>query len=328
MKAIVHSKYGLPENVLQIREVEKPSPKDKEVLIKIHATAINDYDWSMVTGKPLLYRLIYGLGKPKHPTMGMELAGVVEAVGPNVEKHKVGDAVYGDISDYGFGSFTEYVSINENAVLPMPGYISFEEAAAIPHASLLALQGLRDKGNIDKGQNVLINGGGGGVGTIGLQIAKIHDCEVTGVDSGEKIEMMKSVGFDHTINYKRENFTKNGVQYDLILDCKSNKPPFSYLRSLKPKGRYITIGGKLTTLLNILFWGNLFKLFTSKKLQILTLKPNKGLDEIGKLFKQGKIKCVLDGPYALEEVPRLLQYFGEGEHKGKIIVNLEPKFLE
>ncbi len=322
MKAVVAKKYGPPEKVLAVCEVPKPSPKEKEVLIKIHATAINDYDWGAVTGKPYLYRLLFGLTKPKHPIAGMELSGVVEEVGAGVEKLKSGDAVYGDISAHGFGSFAEYICVPENAVMKKPGNMSFEDATAIPHASMLALQALRDKAKIRQGEKVLINGAGGGVGMFGLQLAKLYNCEVTGVDAGEKLDMMKSIGFDQVIDYKKENFTKSGLQYDLILDCKSNQSPSSYLRSLKTKGRYITVGGEIPALIKILFMGKAFSLFSSKKLQILSLKPNNGLEYISELFAQGKIRCIIDGPYTIEDIPKLIRYFAEGKHKGKVVVKM------
>ncbi len=322
MKAVLCRKYGLPEKVLEIKAVAKPTPKAHEVQIKIHATAVNDYDWSLVRGQPYLYRLMFGLFKPKHHIFGMELAGVIESVGSQVSGLKAGDAVYGDTSQYGFGTFAEYICIDEKGVTKKPDELSFEEATAIPHASLLALQALRDLGQIKHGQKLLINGGGGGVGTIGLQLAKLYDCEVTGVDSSEKLDMMTSIGFDFVSDFREINFTKNGKQYDLILDCKTDKSAFSYLRSLKPDGKYITIGGKLSSLINVLFWSKLASLFTKKKLQILSLRPNQGLDYIGELTRQNKIKCKIDGPYSLEDIPRLVQYFGEGKHKGKIVIKI------
>ncbi|WP_425639632.1 NAD(P)-dependent alcohol dehydrogenase [Algoriphagus yeomjeoni] len=322
MKAIFFEKYGIPEEVLQLKEAPLPTPKDNEVLIKLYATAINDYDWSLVRGKPYLYRLMFGLAKPKNPITGMELSGVVEGIGSKVSKLKVGDAVYGDISHFGFGTFAEYINIPEDAVLLKPDKLSFEIAAAIPHASTLAMQALRGIAEIKQGQKVLINGGGGGVGTIGLQLAKLNNCEVSGVDSGEKLDMMKSLGYDQVIDYKKVDFTKTGEQYDLILDCKTNKSPFSYLRALKPTGVYVTIGGNPGSLISVLFWGKIFSLFTSKKLKILSLKPNEGLDEIAKLVIQNKITPEIDGPYPLEDTPRLIQYFGEGKHKGKVVIKV------
>ncbi|WPR77915.1 NAD(P)-dependent alcohol dehydrogenase [Algoriphagus sp. NG3] len=322
MKAIVFKKYGKPEKVLELKEMAMPIPKENEVLIKIHTTAINDYDWSMVRGKPYLYRLMFGMFKPRHPITGMELAGIVEGIGAKVSKLKIGDAVYGDISQFGFGTFAEHISIHEDAVLIKPDELRFELAAAIPHASTLAMQALRDIGKMEQGQKVLINGGGGGVGTIALQLAKLKNCEVTGVDSDGKSAMMKSLGFDQVFDYKMVDFTKTGKTYDLILDCKTNKSPFSYLRALRPTGIYVTIGGDLGSLISVLFWGKVFSLFSSKKLRILSLKPNEGLDEIAQLVIQNKIKPEIDGSYPLEDTARLIQYFGEGKHKGKIVIKL------
>ncbi|WPP52687.1 NAD(P)-dependent alcohol dehydrogenase [Catalinimonas niigatensis] len=327
MKAIVCTSYGPPET-LQLKEVEKPMPKENEVLVKIMATAINDYDWSMVRGKPYLYRLMFGLLKPGQAIPGMELAGIVEAVGADVISFKSGDAVYGDISAYGFGSFAEYIVIHEKALVKKPESMGFEEAASIPHAALLARQGLCDIGNIRSKQKILINGAGGGVGTFGLQLAKLLECEVTGVDTGEKLEMMKALGFDQVIDYRKEDFTrrvtsaKNRVQYDLILDCKTSRSPFSYLPSLKPHGMYVTVGGKPLRLLQVLVFAKLISFFTKKKLSILALQPNQGLAYINELYAQGKIKCIIDGPYALAEAPRLIQYFGEGKHQGKVVLKI------
>ena len=319
MKAITFSKYGPPKN-LETKEIKIPIPQENEVLIKIKATAVNDYDWSMVRGKPYIYRLMYGLTKPKNSIPGMELAGIIGAVGNRVQSLNVGDAVYGDISSHGFGTFAEYISVNEKAIVKKPVQMSFEEAASLPHASLLALQGLRDMGNVKKGQKILINGGGGGVGTFGVQIAKIYNCEVTGVDSRNKLDMMKSIGFDHVINYEKEDFTRDGKEYDLVLDCKTNRSPFSYLRSLKPTGIYVTIGGSLMRIFQILLFKRLISLFTKKQLKLLALEPNKGLDFINGFFSQGKIKCTIDGPYPLMDAPKLIQYFGEGKHKGKVVL--------
>ena len=320
MKALKFERYGAPEKVLEIKSVDKPIPKDREVLVKIHTTAINDYDWSLVRGKPYLYRLMFGLRKPKHQIPGMELAGSVEETGANVQRFTIGDAVFGDTSQFGFGTFAEYMCIGERALIRKPDALSFEEATSIPHAFTLALQALKDMGQMTKGQKILINGGGGGVGTLGLQLAKLHSCEVTGVDTGEKLEMMKSIGFDHCIDYKKTNFTKNGEKYDLILDCKTSLPAMSYLRSLKTNGKYISIGGKLTSLLGVFFWGKLIPLFSSKRLRILSLIPNKGLDYFVELYEQNNIKSNIDGPYSLEQIPGLIQYFGEGKHKGKIVI--------
>ncbi len=255
--------------MLQLKEVEKPIPKENEVLVKVIATAVNDYDWSMVRGKPYLYRLMFGIIKPKRKIPGMELAGIIEALGTNATSFKVGDAVYGDISGYGFGSFAEYICINEKALKLKPGKMSFEQAASIPHASMLAVQALIDIGKVEKGEKILINGAGGGFGTFGLQIAKLYNTEVTGVDTGDKLKMMKSIGFDHIIDYRKEDFTKNGQRYDLILDAKTNRSTFNYLRSLSPNGRYVTVGGTISRLLQAFILGPLIRLFSKKKSALL-----------------------------------------------------------
>jgi len=286
MKAIFCSHYTSPEK-LEIKEVPNPIPAKHEVLVKIHATAINDYDWGMVRGKPYLYRLLYGLTKPKHPIAGMELSGVIEDLGEGVTQFKKGDAVYGDISEYGFGSFAEYITINEKALVSKPEEMCFEEATAIPHAALLAYQGLVEKGKIQKGQKILVNGAGGGVGTFALQLAKMYDAEVTGVDTGEKLQNMKAIGYDHIIDYKKENFTKRGNRYDLILDAKTSQPTWAYLKALKPKGKYITVGGTAGKLILFGLTGGLISLLTQKKFQLLALKPNQGLDIINQLYAEG-----------------------------------------
>lgn len=319
MRALVFTKYGSPE-VLQLKEIAKPTPKENEVLVKIHTTAVNDYDWSLIRGKPYLLRLLYGVLRPKHQIPGMELAGTVEALGTNANLFKIGDAVYGDISEYGFGSFAEYVCINEKALTLKPEKMSFEEAAAISHAAMLAVQGLVDIGEIKKGAKILINGAGGGVGTFALQIAKLYEAEVTGVDTGDKLKMMNELGFDHIIDYKKEDFTKNKQRYDLILDAKTTRSTFQYLRVLNPNGKYVTVGGYLNRLFPLIILKPLISIISNKRVHIVALKPNKDLEYINELFSAGKIKPVIDGPYKLSEVPRLIQYFGEGKHQGKIII--------
>ncbi|WP_444996956.1 NAD(P)-dependent alcohol dehydrogenase [Aliikangiella sp. IMCC44359] len=322
MKAVVFKKYGTPE-VLQIKELDKPIPKSGEVLVKICATAVNDYDWCMVRGKPYFYRVMFGLFNPKQTIPGMELAGIVESVGQNVSSFKKGDKVYGDISAYGFGSFAEYVCVNEKALMHKPDCISFEQAASIPHASILALQGLVEIGKIKKGQSVLINGAGGGVGMFGLQIAKLNGAtEVTGVDTGEKLVVMKQAGFNKTIDYRKKDFTKNGHRYDLILDTKTNRSVFSYWRALAPGGTYVTVGGGLARLLLLLVWSHLVFLLSKKKFKIVALKANKGMDYISLLIESGELKTTIDGPYPLNEISKAMQRFGDGQHIGKVIVSL------
>ena len=325
MKAITYSKYGAPETVLRLEDVAMPTPKENEVLVKIEATAVNDYDWSMVSGQPPLYRLLFGVFKPKWKIAGMELSGVVESTGVNVTSFKKRDAVYGDISGYGFGSFAEYICINEKVLMIKPENMTFEEASALPHAGCLAAQGLIDVGKIEErsaaGQiKILINGGGGGVGTLGLQMAKTYGAEVSGVDTGNKLKMMKSLGFDHIIDYKKEDFTKNGQTYDLILDAKTNRSPFSYAKSLNRGGAYVTVGGHVARFLQLLVSKWWISFFHKKTVAIVALRPNKDLAYINELFNKGKIKPIIDGPFKLEDVPKAIQYFGEGYHEGKVII--------
>lgn len=319
MKAIVLSRYGL-SNVLTVEEISKPAPKKDEVLIKVHATTVNDWDWSLMRGKPYPYRLMSGLFKPKIAILGAEVAGTVEAVGNSATRFKPGDRVYGDISEAGFGGFAEYVCVRETALVHMPCGMAFEQAAALPHAALLALQGLVDAGKIQRGESVLINGAGGGVGTIGVQIAKEYGCEVTGVDRDFKLGALKSIGFDHVIDYQQVDFTKTEQRYDLILDTKTTRSPFRYLRALNPGGRYVTVGGHLPRLLQVFCTGSGIAKLSGKHLRILGLKPNKGLDHINRLFQSHALECVIDGPYALADVPKAVERFGEAKHVGKVVI--------
>jgi len=274
-------------------------------------------------GKPFYIRLLCGLLKPKIKIPGVDVAGQVEGVGKNVKKLQPGDEVYGDLSECGFGGFAEYVCAHEKALALKPASMTFIEAAAIPHAAMLAIQGLRDKGQIQPGQKLLINGAGGGVGTIGVQIAKLIGVEVTGVDSSGKLDMMRSMGFDHVIDYTQEDFTKNGQCYDLIFDTKTNRSIFDYARALSPNGIYVTVGGSTARLLQALFLGPWISMFSKKITRIVALKPNKDLDYMNELFEAGKIKPVIDGPYKLNEIPEAIRHFGEGNHKGKVVITVE-----
>ena len=317
MKAIQCTSYGPVENLI-LSEADKPSPKENEILIHIRFSAVNDYDWSMVRGKPSVYRLLFGLFKPKRKIPGMELSGVVEAVGKKVEGFKVGDEVYGDISDYGFGSFAEYISINEKAVVRKPEYLSFEDAAALSHAANLAWQGLVSVGQIKQGMKILLNGAGGGVGTLGFYIAKTYQAEVTGVDTGNKLDAMAEIGFDHIIDYKKIDFTKEDDTYDLILDAKTNRKPSEFLNVLKSNGKYVSIGGEIKNLLQLLF----ARKFRKKPVFMVGLKANRDLDQIHRLYEKGALKAVVDGPYPFEKTPWAIKYFGEGKHTGKVIIKV------
>lgn len=321
MKAIVYTQYGGPE-VLQLTDVEKPSPGDNEVLVKVHAVSLNDWDWGKLDGHSLFNRLFSGLRKPRRPILGSDIAGRIEAVGKNVRRFQPGDEVFGDLSGR-WGGFAEYVCADEKALAVKPPGMSFEEAAAIPQAAMLAVQGLIDKGHIQRGQKLLINGAGGGVGTFGLQIAQLYGVEVTVVDGPGKLEMLRSLGAVHVIDYTKEDFTKNGQRYDLILDVKTNRPIFHYLRALNPKGIYVTVGGSMARLFQALLLMPWLSVFSQKKVRIVVLKPNKDLVYMNELFQAGKVKPVIDGPYMLEDVPDAFRLFGKGDHKGKIVISVK-----
>ncbi len=319
MRAIVYHKYGTPD-VLKLEEVDKPTPKDDEVLIKVYAVSINDWDLGLLDGD-FINRLLNGLRKPKKKILGSDIAGQVEAVGKNVTLFKPGDEVYGDLSGR-WGGFAEYVCARENALALKPSTMNFAQAAAIPQAAMLAVQGLIDIGKIKEGQKLLINGAGGGVGTFGIQIAKLYGVEATGVDHTGKLDMLRSMGFDHVIDYTKEDFTTNGKYYDLILDVKTNRSMFSYARALSPNGVYVTVGGSMARLLQALLLAPLIRMIYKKHIRIVALKTNKDLAYMNKLFESGKVKPVIDGPYKLDEVPDAFRLFGKGEHKGKVVIVL------
>jgi NADPH:quinone reductase-like Zn-dependent oxidoreductase len=321
MKAIVYQKYGSPD-VLELTEVAKPTAGDNEVLIKVHAASVNSWDWDLLRGKPFIVRL-WGLLKPKYKIPGADIAGRVEAVGRSAKQFQPGDEVFGDLCVCGWGGFAEYVCAPENALALKPASMTFEEAAAIPQAAVMALQGLCDKGQIQPGQRVLINGAGGAVGTFAVQIAKSFGAEVTGVDSTRKLDMVRSIGADQVIDYTREDFTKNGQLYDLILDVAAYHSIFDYKRALSPKGIYVVVGGSLARIFQAMFLGPLISMTGSKKMGILAVKPNKDLDLMKKLFETGKVVPVIDRRYTLSEVPEALRYFGEGHVRGKVVITVE-----
>ena len=317
MKAMICTRYGPPEQ-LQLRGVPAPVPKDRQVLVRVHATTVNDYDWSMVTGKPRIYRLIFGLTRPRRPIPGMELAGIVTALGPNATRWRVGDAVYGDTSNGGLGTFAELVAVPENELRRIPLGLTFVEAAAVPHALELAYQAVVSIGKLKDGERVLINGAGGGVGTFALQLAKRQGCTVWGVDTGEKLKAMTAMGFDHVIDYKQQDFTRLGERFDLVVDAKTKRSAGELARALTPGGRYVTVGGDPGRLIAMMF----ARMFGRHNMHIVMLKSNKNLDELSPLLSSGELKAVIDGPYPLADAPRLIRYFDDGRHTGKVVMAL------
>ena len=323
MKAIVYEDYG-PPDVLALKEVAKPVPGNGNVLVKVHAASVNSWDWDLLRGTPFVNRMMAGLSKPKRiKILGCDIAGRVEAVGKNAELFQPGDEVFGDLSRCGWGGFAEYVSVPEKALALKPACLSFEQAAAVPQAGLLALQGLRDKGHIRSGQRVLINGAGGGVGTFAIQIAKISGTDVTGVDHTDKLELMRATGANHVIDYTREDFTQNGQQYDLILDVMGHHSIFDYRRALGPGGTYVMVGGTTPLANQIMFLGPWISMIGSKKTGLLLHKPNKGMSVLKEFLEAGKVAPVIDRCYPLEAVAEAIRYLGEGHAKGKVVITLE-----
>ena len=318
MKAIVHSNYGTPD-VLQLREVAKPMPKADEVLVKVVATAVNQADNHLLSG---MLRFSTGLLKPKHPSLGSDIAGRVAAVGKNVTQFQPGDAVFGDLSGHGRGGFAEYVAAPESALALKPVNITFAQAAAVPMTAVTALQGLRDKGQIQAGQKVLINGASGGVGTFAVQIAKALGAEVTAVVSTKKMNMARSLGANHVLDYTQEDFSQNGQRYDLVFDTVGNRSVADYRQALQPQGVFVTSA----FLLGLVFQKPWLAVTGGQKMSNMMAKPNKAdLIFLAELLKAGKIVPVIDRCYPLNEAAEALRYLGEGHARGKVIITMRDQ---
>jgi NADPH:quinone reductase-like Zn-dependent oxidoreductase len=323
MKAVAFSNYGSPEN-LELREVPVPSPGDDELLVRIHASSINSWDWEFLNGIPFINRLMFGLLKPKpdKQILGADIAGTVETIGRHITRFKPGDEVFGDLWD-NWGGFAEYACARESSLELKPRSTSFAEAAAVPQAGVLALQGIRKAEKLQPEQRVLINGAGGGVGTFAIQLAKLAGAEVTGVDAAHKLDIVRSVGADHVIDYGQVDFTKLGERYDLIVDCQNFRSMLDNRRALASDGTYAMIGGSIPRVYQ-LWLLNLVAPLTrdSRKLRLVAEGPNKGLADLRGLIEVGDLAPVVDRTYPLEEVPNALRYFGEGRHTGKIVIRI------
>jgi NADPH:quinone reductase-like Zn-dependent oxidoreductase len=324
MKAIFYTKYGSPD-VLQLKEVDKPAPKEDEVLVKVFASSVNEWDWGLIRGEGLLTRLLGGLFKPKNKILGADVAGVIEAVGRNIKNFKPGDEVFGDIAGAGFGAFAEYVCAPEKMLAKKSSKMSFEKAAALPQAGLLAMQGLRYKKPLQAGQHLLINGAGGGVGPIALQYAKSIGATVTCVDKEEKFDMLRSYGADELIDYRKTDYTKTGNQYDYILDVTARRTVHDYKRALKPDGVFTMIGGSMGWLIfQMMLVQPLLSKFSNKKLGIMGYHVNsEGLAELSLLFEEGKIAPAIDRCFPLEDTSAAFCYYEQGNFKGKIVITIK-----
>ena len=316
MKALVYKRFGSPD-VLHLEEVEKPAPKDNELLIKVHAASINSYDWRHLGPDPFFLRFMGGgLLRPKHKILGADMAGRVEAIGANVRRFKPGDEVLGD---GGYGGYAEYACVDENKFVLKPADLSFEEAAAMPMAALTALQGLRDKGRIQAGQKVLINGASGGVGTFAVQIAKSYATEVMGACRTAKMDLVRSIGADHVVDYTREDVTKVGRRFDLIFDVAAFRPVSEYTRILSPEGIYVIAGGSMARI----FQSMLKSATGAKNVKFITAKViQKDLLFILELMKAGRVRSIIDKRFPLSESAEAFRYFGDGQTRGKLVITV------
>jgi NADPH:quinone reductase-like Zn-dependent oxidoreductase len=323
MKAIVRYEYGSPD-VLELKDIDKPVVKDDEVLVRVQAAGVNMADVDYLRGLPQAARLATGLRRPKNHALGLDVAGTVEVVGKDVRRFQPGDEVFGDLTEYGFGAFAEYVSAPQAAFALKPPSLTFEEAATIPQAAVMALQGLRDKRPVQPGQKVLINGAGGNIGPFAVQIAKSFGAEVTGVDSTAKLDMLHSIGADHVIDYTQVDYSRSGQRYDRIFDVAAYRSVFESKRALRPKGVYVMVPATIAGTFQAIVLGGLISIAGGRKMGMLAWKPFQ-LDDVAfltELIEAGKLTPVIDRRYPLSEVPEALRYQGEGHPVGKIVITV------
>jgi len=327
MKAIVQDRYGSPD-VLELREVDKPVAADNGVLVRVHAAAVNAYDWHVMRGDPYMARLMLGFGRPKMTIRGRDFAGRVEAVGKDVTRFRPGDEVYGDLGDAN-GAFAEYVRVPDDMVEPKPANLTFEQAAAVPLAGNTALMGLRDVGRVQPGQQVLVNGASGGVGTFAVQIAKSFGAEVTGVCSTRNVDLVRSIGADHVIDYTREDFTRNGRLYDVVFDLVGNRSLTEFRRALTPAGTLVLSGGgvsgggSLIGPVGLILRGQVLSRFVRHRLLALTATPGReNLAALRELAESGKVAPVIDRSYPLSEVPEAIRYLEVEHARAKVVITV------
>jgi NADPH:quinone reductase-like Zn-dependent oxidoreductase len=323
MKAVMQRCYGPPQ-VLTLEDIPKPRPANNEVLVRVHAAAVNPLDWHSIAGWPYLMRLSGGLGRPDDPSSGVDFAGTVEAVGPAVTHFKVGERVFGGRG----GAFAEYVVVREDrGIAVMPDNLGFDEAAAMPIAAVTALQALRDQGHLQAGQKVLINGASGGVGTFAVQIAKSFGAEVTGVCSTKNVELVRSLGADYVVDYKQEDFTAAGKRYDLIIDNVGNQSPLALRHALVPKGKVVIVGapkhGPWIGMFGGVLQGAVLNWFVDEQFDFFIARLNRDdLNALADLARAGKMRSVIDRRFSLNEVPAAIEYLANWHTRGKVIVNV------
>ncbi|RAW00428.1 NAD(P)-dependent alcohol dehydrogenase [Pseudochryseolinea flava] len=320
MKAICYTRYGNSE-VLKFEDVPMPMPNENAVRIKVEAACINSWDWDMVRGKPFIVRA-WGLFSPKYKIPGADVAGRVDAVGAKVTKFKIGDAVFGDLANDGWGSFAEYACADEKSLALMPHGLTYEEACCIPQAGMMALQSVRDHGRLQTGQHMLFNGAGGGVGTFAVQLAKSIGAEVTIVDKADKFPLLKSLGADHCIDYTQQDFVENGLRYDLIVDVVSNRPLAAYKKSLTPTGKFLMVGGSMKAIFQAMFLSSWIS-SKEQKLGMMAYEINKDLDYMARLMQERKLRAVIDTIFPLEQTCDAFAYYAAGDVKGKIVIKIQ-----
>lgn len=322
MRAVVHERYG--SDVLDLREVPTPELAADRVLLRVHASSINSWDWEQMRGVPKVARLGTGLRAPRVRILGGDVAGVVEAVGPNASDFKVGDEVFGDLAGgAGFGGFAEYVVAPTRALAIKPRSLTFEVAAAVPQAGLLAWQGLRRNGPINPGQRVLINGAGGGAGTFAIQLAKHYGAEVTAVDRAHKLEAMRSCGADHIVDFTATDYTRTSQRYDLILDVSAHRSVRYPRRLLTREGRYVVVGGATAVILQTVAYGGLTAVSGQRRVGLLVYRFSADdLIALARLVEAGQVTPVIDRVYPLDQLPAAMRYFGDGQTRGKIVITV------
>ena len=320
MRAIVYHRYGLPD-VLGLEDVAQPSINDEQALVRVRAASVNSWDWELLQGTPWPNR-IGGVLSPRYPILGADVAGTVEAVGRRVTRFQPGDEVFGDLCRSGWGAFAEFTAAHETALAPKPAALTFEQAAAVPQAGCMALQGVRDDGHVQSGQRVLVNGAGGGVGTFAVQLAKMFGAEVTAVDSTAKLDLMLSIGADAVIDYTQEDFAKNGQRYDLIVDCTARRSVFTVRRSLAPRGTYVVIGGSGSPIFQTLLFGRLIRATAGQAMGLMLAKANHDIGYLSELLDSAKIAPVIDRTYPLREAPDAFRRIGEGRALGKLVITM------
>ncbi len=319
MRAIYYERYGTPE-VLTLKDVGMPVPSDHEIIIEVRAASINSWDWDMVRGEPFFVRM-WGLFKPRFKIPGADIAGVVSKVGRKVTRWKVGDEVFGDLCENGWGGYAMYACAKEDAVVAKPKELSFEEAAALPQAGLLALQSFKMGGDIGSGQTVLVNGAGG-VGTFAVQLARMYGATVAGIDRSEKLEQVKALGATHVFDYHDYDFPSAAPRYDLIIDMVANRTISAYKRCLNPGGKFLMVGGTSSSILQIMAFGPLASARGNKTVAIMPYQANRHLDELAKLVVDGKIKPVIGKVYPLEQTREAFRHFGTGRFVGKLVIRI------